>query len=98
MENFLFLFHVIQNFSEPGEVEEAYINCVDETTPRNGCNTVKKFMYEEADDCCLTKNSTGNIVLHVIFSTYMFRMTFQVPLQKLFFMFFEKSVQIGSSL
>ncbi|KAG6585535.1 Kinesin-like protein KIN-6, partial [Cucurbita argyrosperma subsp. sororia] len=49
----------INNFSEPGEVEEAHINCVDETTPRNGCHTVKKIMYEEADDCCLTKNSTA---------------------------------------
>ncbi|XP_023002221.1 kinesin-like protein KIN-6 isoform X3 [Cucurbita maxima] len=49
----------INNFSEPGEVEEAHINRVDETTPRNGCKTVKKFMYEEADDCCLTKNSTA---------------------------------------
>ncbi|KAG7020448.1 Kinesin-like protein KIN-6, partial [Cucurbita argyrosperma subsp. argyrosperma] len=49
----------INNFSEPGEVEEAHINRVDETTPRNGCHTVKKVMYEEADDCCLTKNSTA---------------------------------------
>nr|QWT43321.1 kinesin-like protein KIN11A [Citrullus lanatus] len=46
----------INSCSKLVEVKEARKNKVDETTPRNECDTAKKLMYVEADDRCLTTN------------------------------------------